>query len=271
MLFQCYKGIFNPTENRLELIPARYAEVMVHAKRGVEVSADNPEFDTEQQRAARRLLNTEFGNKKSNRQIERRKANTVKTKGAADADETQTYDWKKDATANALMQQIEEYSKSMPTEEERKALLNKGYPRPEPNLETDNIAEIYLPETLIGRDIFRLVPIQDWIDSVRSTGEAWSSSRFVVSRIKRNIPHDDDNEDEDASQKRTTLSCLKFMSMLLDFLAAMKAPASGKRALPPPTKLKAAMQVHEDILKSIKSRFSTGSYVICLISKAEPR
>lgn len=184
-------------------------------------------------------LGQTFGTKKAKKAIASLTENAI-APGKASGERS-----KMDGTANVMLNTIGQVTSTMSTRDQLAAAADENKPRPKANLEAAHVKDVYTPESLVGADVLKSLTVSDWAQAVKKKQEIKTKSRFVSRRIV------------DAAQDTTKLKCLRFALALLAFLEAARSRGrSANKILPQRSDLREALDLPENIIDSIRRRFS---------------
>ena len=85
----------------------------------------------------------------------------------------------------AMLDNVKDASKNMATREELQAALDSARPVPRGNFDADEIQDVYIPEEIIGAEVFNAIPVMDWQEAAQKQEAIQVPSRFVANRINR--------------------------------------------------------------------------------------
>ena len=193
---------------------------------------------------ARAELTEAFGTRKAKKRLAEETRNAVTPQKNADGTPR-----KLDAASRAILAEIGEKTATMATREELQAATDAAKPVPRPNLDTDDIHDVYDPHVLIGEELLDSVPVMDWWDAVKNKEDLQFPSRFVAARMTRL-----------ASTKGATmrLRLLRYILFLIIFYTTTKSGRErGTRQAAPREVLRKLLDPAPDsVIDSIRRRFS---------------
>jgi DNA-directed RNA polymerase I subunit RPA49 len=153
----------------------------------------------------------------------------------------------------AILDTMAEAAKNIPTREEMTAAVAASKPRPEADRTTMDPQEVYKVEKVIGVDTMKLIPVRQWVESMKAKKEVRTSSRFVAHRMQGQVSNTE------------KLKVLRYMVLLLDFYNSSR-PGRGGRTIPKREDLKKILgDIPEAVLEGVKRRFTEGG----LMNKAK--
>lgn len=195
--------------------------------------------------AQRQTLGLEFGTKKARKAIASLTENAIApTRAGPDGAQATA-----DPLAAATLDSISANTASMPTRESLQAAVDASKPRPPANLAATTPAEVYTPEALIGAEELKMVGVKEWMDAFENKEDVKTHSRFVSRRL-RGLAERKDGKG---------LKVLRYLLLLLDFYAALKAGRGGGRRLPPKEELAKKMGgVQSALVEGVRRRFAEG-------------
>lgn len=257
-----YVGVYDPKTGKLEVIEARKMEVraavtehqatdeQVHKvglrmDDGLSPSLLTANFLSSSQSAlqSRIELGQLFGTKKARKAIASQSENAI---GPSRAE--RGTGMKMSATDSAVMSLMAAATKGMATAAELQEEADASKPRPKANLAATDINEVYTPDSLLGVDMLKHIPIMDWTTAIAAKQEIVVGSRHVAARIQRE------------ANNLVNLKLLRYMQLLLDFISASRVGYGGTRKLPKREVLREALgggAMPEAVVESVKRRFST--------------
>ncbi|KAG6993867.1 hypothetical protein G7Y79_00050g086040 [Physcia stellaris] len=216
-LMKHYIGLYDPTQETLQLVPARKVIVRSTLKASTApLPQSDDETDAPNDISARNTLGLTFGTKKSQKAIRSLTENAIspsKTKAGGALD----------AAANVVMDSMAASTADMPSREEMQAEVTSNKPIPTPNLEAETPAEVYTLDSLVGLQALRSMQVKEWIDKENAGEEVTTRSRFVSSRIAGLVKADEVKK----------LKALKYLLLLVQWYLALR---KGKSMLLVPKK-----------------------------------
>lgn len=187
------------------------------------------------------VLGETFGTRKAQKAIRALTENAITRDGGADLD----------AGELALMNSLKGTTADMATREQLQAAIDKAKPVPSGNYAAEDIAEVYVPEDVIGQEVMRAIPVLDWKKDVKAGKPIQLPSRFVAHRLSRVAAH---------PEAVRRLRVLRYLLWLIGFWQAAR-PGSGRdrglHKLPSQKKWKTLLQPAPDVvLEDIRQKFS---------------
>ena len=144
----------------------------------------------------------------------------------------------------ALLGSLAESAANMPTREELGDASTSANTRPEGNKEAMNPTKIYTVEKVIGLDTMKIIPVRQWMETMKAKKEITTSSRFVARRLQMH------------AQNPEKLKILRYMLLLIDFYNASSGGKFGRR-LPKRDDLKKILgDMPEAALEGVKRKFT---------------
>ncbi|KAK8223629.1 RNA polymerase I associated factor, A49-like protein [Phyllosticta capitalensis] len=239
-----YVGIYDPATGELKVMKAHKLVLRSTLRSEAEEMRIQRQEAAENQRQSnfnlRQELGKEFGTKKAKKALASITENAIAPGSGASGD----------SVAAAVLQSVSDATADLPTKESLQAAVDEGKPRPRANLAATNPVEVYTPESLIGGDTLRLIDVQPWIDAAQKNEGFTTTSRFVFGRIG-NL----------ALQKKAQkkLKVLKYIQLLIDFLAALKPSRSGSKRIPLREELEKKTGISGALLDSVRRKFADGN------------
>jgi len=197
-------------------------------------------------RELRNELGQTFGTKKAKKAIASVTENAIGPKtsrlvanGAVPA--------KLDLASAAVIASMAEATEGMSTREQLAAQADAAKPRPKANMAATDIKDVYTVDSLIGLDIFKIVPVIDWQTSIDNKEPVTGlHSRYVAERIEKVA----------AAGGVQKLKILRYLLCLLDLHRSLK-PTRGGRLLPKKEDMRAAFgNVPNAVIEDIRRKFS---------------
>lgn len=196
-------------------------------------------------------LGQTFGTKKTKKAIEDRARNAL-TPRKSDHDTP----GKLDIAAKAMMSEIGEATATMATREELQAVADAAKPVPKANTSTGNIADVYDPNVIIGKDILNSIQIQAWLDASAEPQGLRIASSFVARRLNKVVA----NERDGISRLRL----LRYIWFLITFYNwAGRSREKGAKQSPNRKQLRELLRSDQDdtavfdgVIESIRRKFS---------------
>jgi DNA-directed RNA polymerase I subunit RPA49 len=193
----------------------------------------------------RTTLGMEFGTKRAKKAIASMTENAITRKSADGITPS-------DSLTTAVLSNLATNTASIPTREEKQAIIDGSKPRPKPNLAATTPSEVYTLDEVIGEETLREIAVKDWVEENSIDGAFNASSRFIASRVHHFA------RDEDVMQ----LKALRYMYMLIQFYLALKSGREGQKKLPPKADFAVKVdQATPSLLDGIKRKFAEGGYV----------
>jgi DNA-directed RNA polymerase I subunit RPA49 len=144
----------------------------------------------------------------------------------------------------ALLGSLAESAANMPTREELGDASTSANTRPEGNKEAMDPTKIYTVEKVIGLDTMKIIPVRQWMETMKAKKEITTSSRFVARRLQMH------------AQNPEKLKILRYMLLLIDFYNASSGGKFGRR-LPKRDDLKKILgDMPEAALEGVKRKFA---------------
>ncbi|TQS36835.1 hypothetical protein Golomagni_02705 [Golovinomyces magnicellulatus] len=233
-----YVGIYDPATGNLDLIEARNTVL-----RGIVRTHQHEEEDEtipNNVREQRNILGQTFGTKKARKAIASITENAILPMSS----QRDSNELSKVSPATAVvLSNVAEATKNMKSRDDLARDADDVKPRPRAIENATNIEDVYTVESLIGTDIFMLVPIKEWQDKVKEHKEIFVSSKFVANRIQKN------------ANDIKKLRILRFMLMLLEIYFKSRKSKEGRR-LPKIDDLKEIIgDIPEAVLGAAKRKF----------------
>ncbi|KAI0128461.1 RNA polymerase I associated factor, A49-like protein [Xylariales sp. AK1849] len=248
-----YIGVFDPKTGQLSVMEAKKMAVrgLVRAQRPPEESvAEWPVSKTMLE--LRNDLGEAFGTKKARKAIAAITENAIAPEAAiTDAGGNPR---KLDASAQAMMESIQETTQGMATIEELQASVDQAKPVPPGNFDATEIHDVYKPEQLIGTDILNSIPVKQWQDAVKKNVGLSLPHQFISANMHPIASGPD-------AVKR--LRILRYMNYLIIF---HKNTRSGKERgvlrIPQRDKLIALMEnAPTPVVEDIRRKFSVNGEI----------
>ncbi|PFH60568.1 hypothetical protein XA68_10773 [Ophiocordyceps unilateralis] len=239
---QHFLGIFDPKTGRLDLIEAKKMEMRARPRAEETTTQQEVTQEVPKTMMDRRTdLRQTFGTQKAKKAIRETTLNAV-----APSQESG-----QEAAMKATLEAIGAVTSHMSTREQLQAAVDSGKPIPKANLEATAVEDVYDMDTLIGRDVFNLVPVREWQEKVRAGDSVETASRFVSARLNK-LAADDSTMEQ--------LRVLRYLELLIRFYRTTKAGRrDGGRQLLPRTELRQALSpAPEAVIENIRRKFSDG-------------
>lgn len=158
-----------------------------------------------------------------------------------------------DAASKAMLSSVGKVTSTMATREELQAAVDEAKPVPRPNLEAEDIEDVYDPRAIIGADVLNLVPIREWQEKAEHGDNISTSSRFVAKRVVRVAT----NKTPEGVMRLRVLRYFYFV--LLFYLSSKPGRERGTRSVLARDKLREALQpAPEAVVENIRRKFSDG-------------
>ncbi|EOD46513.1 putative a49-like rna polymerase i associated factor protein [Neofusicoccum parvum UCRNP2] len=246
-LLKHYVGIYDPQTGELKVMEA-HKLVLRNTLR-----SETEEMHAQRQQAAarerqtnfalRQDLGREFGTKKAKKALASITENAINpTAGAAEGNVA-------DPVAKAVLESMADATADMPTRDSLQAAVDENKPRPRANLEATAPSEVYPPDVLIGSDNMRLIEVKSWIDMVAKNEDIKTSSMFVAHRVY----------DISRGKNVKKIKVLKYILLLIDFLAALKPARNGAKKLPQRADLETKTKTSGALLDGVRRKFADGN------------
>ncbi|KND92327.1 DNA-directed RNA polymerase I subunit rpa49 [Tolypocladium ophioglossoides CBS 100239] len=245
-LMNHFVGIYDAKTGKLEVIEAKKMVVRGQVRAKQAPGSSRHENEARQSMMERKTaLGQTFGTKKAKKALRDNVLNAITPQKQA-GDNSPT---KIDNASRAMLDSVGAMASKMATREELQATVNDAKPIPRPNLEAEDIQDVYDPATIIGADILNLVPIREWQEKTRHKEGIQIPSRFVAARVNA-IATDDDAV--------TRLRVLRYFSfVLLFYLGTKPGRERGTRQLPAREKLRELLApAPEAVIENIRRKFS---------------
>lgn len=181
-----------------------------------------------------------------------------------------------DPVMAALLESMDAIAADTSTREELQAASDEAKPRPKANLTATKVEDVYPLHELIGEETMRLLVVKEWQDAAAASASNKSQamtvkSRYVGQRMAKlarasimtsgSNGSEDDNEEEREERDKSLikLQVLRYILLLLDFLAALRSTGrkSSKR-LPERDELRRATGVQDFLIETLRKRFADG-------------
>jgi DNA-directed RNA polymerase I subunit RPA49 len=145
-----------------------------------------------------------------------------------------------------MLESMAETVKNIPNSDELAVMIDLGKPRPKANMKELDPQKVYTVENVVGLDTMKLIPVRQWVESIKAKRDVRTSSRFVARRV------------QNQASNTEKLKLLRYMLLLLDFYNN-SSPIRGGRKLPKREDLKKILgDVPEAVLEGVKRKFSQG-------------
>jgi DNA-directed RNA polymerase I subunit RPA49 len=144
----------------------------------------------------------------------------------------------------AMLSSIAESASNAPTKEEQAQAMNHAKPRPKGVEGERDPLKIYTVENVVGLDTMKLIPVRQWVESIKAKKEVRTNSRFVAHRM---LNHGSNTE---------KLKVLRYMLLLIDIYNTCR-PSRFGRTLPKREDLKKILgDMPEAVLEGVKRKFT---------------
>ncbi|KAK4230828.1 DNA-directed RNA polymerase I subunit rpa49 [Podospora fimiseda] len=172
-LLNHWVAILDPKIGEINIIPAKKMVVRhkVRSKSVLDDSFANRAAQTHIEK--RTALGEEFGTKKAKKALK------------AVADNAIMANDRMGVAERNMLDSVQDASKNMATKEELQAAVDNARPVPRGNFDAEEIQDVYIPEQIIGTEVFNAIPVMDWQDAVKKRENIKLPSRFVANRINR--------------------------------------------------------------------------------------
>ncbi|KAB2576994.1 DNA-directed RNA polymerase [Lasiodiplodia theobromae] len=246
-LLKDYVGIYDPETGALQIMEAQKLVLRSTLRSEAEEMRVQREAAANRERqtnfALRQQLGKEFGTKKAKKALSSITENAINpTAGAAEGNIT-------DAVAKAVLESVTEATADAPSREALQQAVDENKPRPKANLEAATPAEVYPPEVLIGGDSMRLIEVKSWLETAEKNEDIRTPSLFVAKRLQKTL----------SSKNTKKLKVLKYMLLLIDFLAALKPARNGAKKLPQRADLEKKTGTSGALLDGVRRKFADGN------------
>jgi DNA-directed RNA polymerase I subunit RPA49 len=186
-------------------------------------------------------LTSAFGTKKAKDVIKNDLLNKITTQ----------LDTENDPASRAILERIGEVAGDMATQEQLQAAVTGAKPVPPPNLEAEEIQDVYDPAYLLGPEVLNMISVSDWQDALARQEGIQCTSRFVAHRVARVAS---------SSDPVPRLRLLRYLLWMISFFQLSRPGARGVRKLPPRDKLRQMLAPAPDaVIDSLRRNFSEGS------------
>ncbi|KFA47331.1 hypothetical protein S40293_06052 [Stachybotrys chartarum IBT 40293] len=250
-LLNHYLGIYDPQTGKLQVVEAKKMVIRPSVRARQATAAQMGEREAKQtMMEARTELGQTFGTKKAKKAIQERVLNAISPmKKPGETPVAQL-----DDASRAMLRSVGEITSTMATREELQAAADEARPGPVPNLEAEEIQDVYDPEAIIGASILNLVPVRDWQEAVSRKEGIQVVSKYVATRFNQVAANDADV---------TRLRVLRYMYfVILFYLSSRPSKQRGVRQLPPREQLREKLApAPEAVIENIRRRFSEAGQV----------
>lgn len=154
-----------------------------------------------------------------------------------------------DAASKAMLNSVGMITSTMASREELQAVVDEAKPVPKPNLDAEDIEDVYDPKVIIGAEVLNLVPIREWQEKAQHGESIQVGSRYVAARVARLATN---------AEATTRLRVLRYLYFTLMFyLHTRPGKERGSRSVPPRDKLHQLMSpAPEAVVENIRRKFS---------------
>ncbi|KAK5018183.1 DNA-directed RNA polymerase I subunit rpa49 [Cryomyces antarcticus] len=247
-----YTAIYDPSTGSLQITPARKVTVRSTLRNEAAEIRDRVEASRaaaaarQSSFAQRQALSSEFGTKKARKAIASLTENAIAS-GRGRATSPGGTAIKQDASSAAVLDSMASSTDTMPDKAALQAAVDDAKPRPRANLAATTPADVYTLDGLIGADM-RSIAVLDWQAAAVRNDDVRTPSRFVSRRLAAVAQGGDVGK----------LKALRYVLLLLNFLAALKPGRGGGRRLPPRDELEKKTGAAGALLDGIRRRFGDG-------------
>lgn len=237
-----YVALYDPATHQLQITPAHHLSLRSTLRS--EAEEDEPDKRRRTIGQQREDLGREFGTKKSKKAIADKTINAIvkdpKGKG------------KTDVVQDVVLESMAEHTATTTQDagSELEAQL-AAKPIPKPNLQAENVEDVYSFNTLIPPSDARLLQVKEWQDKALADEKVDFAHRFLANRFVSIGKRDD----------VLRLKALRYLACLLDFHAALTAAGrSGGKKVPKKDVLARKLAHYpEPLVTSIRIRFTNSS------------
>lgn len=247
-LLKHYVGVYDPETGNLQVMEAHKLVLRSTLRSETDEMRAQREQAADKERqtnfALRQDLGKEFGTKKAKKALASITENAITpTAGAAEGKVT-------DAVAKAVLESMADATADMPTRDALQAAVDENKPRPKAKLEATTPAEVYPPEELVGSENMRLLEVKSWIEAAKNKEDVKLTSLFVAKRLQTVAL---------ANNNVKKLKVLKYMALLIDFLAALRPTRNGAKKLPKREDLEKKTNASGVLLDGVRRKFTEGT------------
>jgi len=219
-LLKHYVGVYDPETGKMEVMEARKVVVRGVVRAHQATEEDNATavcinstrftipvliFSLQTMRERRNDLGQTFGTKKAKKAIASVTENAI-DQSKLFRDPSKANEPEKFTAANmALLGSLAESAANVPTREELGDASTSANTRPEGNKEVTDPTKIYIVDKVIGLDTMKIIPVRQWMETMKAKKEITTSSRFVARRLQMH------------AQNPEKLKILRYMLLLIDF------------------------------------------------------
>ncbi|KAF1986011.1 RNA polymerase I associated factor, A49-like protein [Aulographum hederae CBS 113979] len=240
-----YIAVYDPETNKLDFHHTQLLELKAIPRMTQEEIDEEQEAEKNRtsRAAAREALGLAFGTKKAKKNI-----GSV-TENAITSGEITSGLNKDDLVEAAVLKQVEETTKDMPTKEDLQATADDTKPRPKPNLGAIKFSDVYTAKDVIGEEILALISVKPWLEVVEKKENIKLPFRFIAHRMTS------------LAQKKEIrrLKVLRYLHMLLSFNQLLKpiGRTSGKK-LPSRKDIRIKAEMPDAIADGVIRKFCDG-------------
>jgi DNA-directed RNA polymerase I subunit RPA49 len=143
-----------------------------------------------------------------------------------------------------MLSAIAETASNVPTKEELAKDKEKDKDKP-PFIEGElDPAKAYTVDGVVGLDTMKLIPVRQWVETIKAKKDLRTNSRFVARRLQNLVTNPE------------KLKLLRYMLLLIDFYNVSK-PGKFGRSLPRREDLKKILgDLPEAVLEGVKRKFT---------------
>ena len=264
LLVNHFFGIYDPKTGKMQVIEAKKMVVRgaVRSKQAAEAEAAEKKMNQvcpttvgsksglganpRQTNFERRTdLGHTFGTKKAKKKLQEVTMNAIAPQKAP-SDDGPT---RMDAASKAMLSSVGKITSTMATREDLQSVVDEAKPVPKPNLDAEDIEDVYDPKVIIGADVLNLVPIREWQEKAQHGESIQVGSRYVAARVARLATN---------AEATTRLRVLRYLYFTLMFyLHTRPGKERGSRSVPPRDKLHQLLSpAPEAVVENIRRKFS---------------
>lgn len=233
-----YVAIYEPATNQIEIKRAHHLSLRSGLRR--EDKGEDKQRQTFRQQ--REELGREFGTKKAKKAIADKFVNAIVKDGNSKG--------KKNDVEEAVLASMADMVSAVPKEEEKLEAALASKPIPKPNLEAENVEDVYTYNTLLPPTDARLVPIKDWLEKTQAEENIELKHRFPAYRIQA----------LGTSGDTSRLKSLRYLALLLEFHDVLaNAGRSGKKVPKKDLLQKKLDGWPENLIDAVRRRFANAS------------
>jgi DNA-directed RNA polymerase I subunit RPA49 len=247
-----YVGVFDPTTNRLQVVPVKRVTVRSTLRSETEEMREEAarlEAAQGSMTAKRHALAAEFGSKKSRKRIDDLTMNAIRS-GKPDDPAAQ----RNEGVAENILASMVTTTSAMPTKAELAAALDSSKPRPIPNLAAEYPGDVYTIDAVVGSELMTLIPVKDWMDASNAGQGVNVNSKYVAKRILKLC----------RNKQVQKLKVLRFILLCINFNAALFGSGGQfAKKVPPKGKLETAMNEEDNVplVNAVRRKFAS-EYVL---------